>query len=52
MQATRQHDLTQASVVAFFESTFRGSRAAGCLLRRGLAAENADVRVERHRRGK
>jgi hypothetical protein len=51
MQAPRQHDLTQATVVAFFESTFRSSRAAGCLLSQGLAAENADVAVERHKRG-
>jgi len=52
MQATRQHDLTRAAVVAFFESTFRRSRPARCLLREGLAHENPDVRVEIHGRGR
>jgi len=51
MQATRQHALTQASVVAFFESTFRKSRAGRCLLRKSLAAENPDVQVSLHGRG-
>lgn len=52
MQATRQHDLTQASVVAFFESTFHKSRPARCLLRQSLAAENPDVQVSLHAKGK
>jgi predicted dienelactone hydrolase len=52
MQAARQHDLTQAAVVAFFESTLRRSQPARCFLRRGLAAEHADVRVTVHGRGR
>ena len=52
MQAARQHDLTQATVVAFFESTFRKSHDGRCLLRSALATENADVSVQLHRRGK
>jgi len=52
MQAARQHDLTQAAVVAFFESTLRRSRPARCFLRRMLAAENPDVRVELHGPGR
>ena len=52
MQAARQHDLTQATVVAFFESTLRRSRPARCFVRRMLAAENADVRVELHPPGR
>jgi predicted dienelactone hydrolase len=51
MQAVRQHDLTQASVVAFFESTFRKSRAARCFLRRGLATI-PDVQVSLHAKGR
>ena len=43
MAAARQHDLTVAATVAFFESRFRRSRAARCFLRHGLAAENPDV---------
>ena len=46
MQALRQHQLTTAVESAFFESTFRRSRAARCFLRRQLAAENADVQVQ------
>jgi predicted dienelactone hydrolase len=52
MQAVRQHDLTQATVVAFLESTFRKSRPARCFVRQGLAAENDDVRVEIHPPGR
>jgi predicted dienelactone hydrolase len=52
MQASRQHDLTQMTVVAFLESTFRKSRPARCFLRQGLAAGNADVQVENHRSGR
>jgi dienelactone hydrolase len=52
MQAARQHVLTQASVTAFFEATFRKSRRATCFLRKGLAAENADVRVQTHGPGR
>jgi predicted dienelactone hydrolase len=52
MQATRQHDLTRASIVAFFESTLRRSRPARCFVRRMLAAENPDVRVELHGPGR
>jgi len=52
MQAARQHDLTQAMVVAFFESTFRKSRPARCFVKQGFAAENADVVVEHHRAGR
>ncbi len=46
MQAMRQHDLTQAAVVAFFEATFRGVKDGACFLQRGLVRE-ADVTVER-----
>jgi predicted dienelactone hydrolase len=50
MQATRQHELTRAVVVAFFESTLgHGRAAARCYLNEVLAAENADVRVETRR---
>jgi predicted dienelactone hydrolase len=52
MQAARQHDLTQATVVAFLESTFRKSRPARCFVRQGLAAENPDVHVEIHSAGR
>jgi predicted dienelactone hydrolase len=52
MQATRQHALTQATVVAFLESTFRKSRPARCFVRQGLAAENPDVHVELHTAGR
>ena len=48
MTAARQHDLTQAAVVAFFESTFRKSKEAKCFLARGLAKE-ADVTLDRAR---
>jgi predicted dienelactone hydrolase len=51
MQATRQHELTRAVVVAFFESTLgHGRAAARCFLTEALAAENADVLVETRRR--
>jgi hypothetical protein len=52
MQAARQHDLTRATVVAFLESTLRRSRPARCFVRQALAAENADVHVELHGRGR
>jgi len=52
MQAPRQHDLSRAAVVAFFESTFRKSRPARCFLREALSAENADVHVEVHGPGR
>lgn len=52
MQAVRQHELTQAAVVAFFESRFRKSRAARCFLRQGLAQENSDVQVRSHPAGR
>lgn len=50
MSAARQHRLTKATVVAFFESTFRRSHAARCFVRGGLA-KNPDVHVETHRGG-
>jgi fermentation-respiration switch protein FrsA (DUF1100 family) len=43
MQALRQHEITQAVVVAFFESTLKRSRAGRCFLRDQLAIENPDV---------
>ena len=46
MAAGRQHDLTRAAIVAFFESTFRKSKDGGCFLARGLAKE-PDATVER-----
>jgi predicted dienelactone hydrolase len=46
MAAGRQHDLARAAIVAFFESTFRKSKAGSCFLARGLAKE-PDVAVER-----
>ena len=46
MVGQRQHDLTTAALNAFFEATFKHSRDARCFLADGLAAENADVRVE------
>lgn len=50
MLGARQQKLTLAVGAAFFESTLRGSTAATCFLRRSLAAENADVQVERRGR--
>jgi predicted dienelactone hydrolase len=44
MGAQRQHDLTQAAIVAFFESTFRRSKEGACFLARGLGKED-DVTV-------
>lgn len=52
MQALRQHELTRAIEVAFFESTLRRVRAARCFLREQLALENADVVSELHRPGR
>lgn len=46
LAAARQHDLTQASVTAFFESTLRHTHAARCFLREGLARENGEVQTE------
>jgi hypothetical protein len=46
MAAGRQHDLSRAAIVAFFESTFRKSKVGSCFLARGLAKE-PDVTVER-----
>lgn len=46
MVAGRQHDLTRAAIVAFFESTFRKSKEGACFLARGLDKE-ADVTVEK-----
>ena len=46
MAAGRQHDLTRAAIVAFFESTFRKSKEGACFLARGLAKED-DVTVRR-----
>jgi hypothetical protein len=48
MAAQRQHDLTQAAIVAFFESTFRRSREGACFLARGLGRED-DVAVAKAR---
>lgn len=45
MQAERQHTLTQAAAVAFFEERFKKSKAARCFLRKDLDAEHADVTV-------
>jgi predicted dienelactone hydrolase len=45
MQAERQHTLTQAATVAFFESRFKKSKAARCFLKKGLDAEHPDVTV-------
>ena len=47
MSAQRQRDLTQASIVAFFESTFgKAKKEAKCFLARGLAKES-DVTVQK-----
>jgi predicted dienelactone hydrolase len=46
MAAGRQHDLSRAAIVAFFESTFRRSKPGSCFLARGLAKE-PDVTVAR-----
>jgi len=48
MQATRQHDLTQAAGTAFFQERFQKSRAAHCFLRKVYASENPEVTIERH----
>lgn len=50
MSADRQHDLTQAVAVAFFQERFQKSRAARCFLRTALAAENPEVTVARKAR--
>jgi predicted dienelactone hydrolase len=46
MQAERQHVLTHAATVAFFEERFKKSKAARCFLRKSLDAEHADVTVQ------
>lgn len=46
MAAGRQHDLTRAAIVAFFESSFRKSKQGACFLARGLD-EETDVTVEK-----
>ena len=46
MSADRQHDLTQAAIVAFFESSLRHSKEGTCFLARGLGKED-DVAVAR-----
>jgi len=47
MQASRQHELTQAAGTAFFQEQLQKSHAARCFLRQGLAAENPEVTVAR-----
>ncbi len=43
MQAARQHELTEAVGVAFFEAALRHSRAARCFLDESLGPENPDL---------
>jgi len=45
MAASRQHQLATAVVAAFFQAAFQHDAAARCFLRRGLAADAADVKV-------
>ena len=47
MQASRQHELTQAAGTAFFQEQLQKSHAARCFLRKALAAENPEVTVAR-----
>lgn len=46
MKATRQHLLTLASVLPFFEATLRGSQPARQFLEQTLASENSDLQVQ------
>ena len=50
MSADRQHELTQAAAVAFFQERLQKSHAAHCFLDRTFAAENADVTFQRRPR--
>jgi hypothetical protein len=50
MTADRQHELTRAIAVAFFEERLQKSRAARCFLDRQLARENAEVTLRRRPR--
>jgi hypothetical protein len=50
MSADRQHELTQAAAVAFFQERLQKSRAARCFLDKGFAAENAEVTLRRRPR--
>jgi len=50
MTADRQHELTRAIAVAFFQERLQKSRAARCFLDRQLARENAEVTLRRRPR--
>jgi predicted dienelactone hydrolase len=50
MTADRQHELTQAIAVAFFQERLQKSRAARCFLNRTLSVENAEVTLRRRPR--
>jgi len=50
MTADRQHELTRAVAVAFFQERLQKSRAARCFLDQGFAAENAEVTLRRRPR--
>ena len=50
MSADRQHELTQAAAVAFFQERLQKSHAAHCFLDRTFAAENAEVTFQRRPR--
>ncbi len=43
MQAARQHELTEAVGLAFFEASLRHSRAARCFLDESLGPQNPDL---------
>ncbi len=49
MTADRQHELTQAAAVAFFQERLQKSRVARCFLDRAFAAGEPDVRLRRRR---
>jgi hypothetical protein len=51
MQASRQHDLTQAVGAAFFDATLKHSSAARCFLRERLGVENPDLTLQMKRSG-
>jgi dienelactone hydrolase len=52
MSADEQHRLAKVVEAAFFDATLRDMPAARCFLARGLADENADVRVAVHPKGR
>jgi predicted dienelactone hydrolase len=51
LPAARQHEIARTVAVAFFDAYLEKNRAAGCILRRGLMQEYAEVRTSVRRDG-